>query len=154
MIPCKDFVPAYSELFKFLEERGGKEAVFKFWNYISDHYLTNLKDLVEEHGIRGCWLYWSRSLNEEAADFDMELDEGRGEFRITMHKCPSKYMLLKSHRVRPYEDYCQHCDILYRRVLEPLGYEYSIDMSQCDSAMCSISIRKWGNCASHRANKD
>ena len=32
MIPCTDFIPAYSELFKYLEKRGGKEAVLGFWH--------------------------------------------------------------------------------------------------------------------------
>ncbi len=31
MISCTEFIPAYSELFKFLHERGGREAVVKFW---------------------------------------------------------------------------------------------------------------------------
>ena len=61
-----------------------------FWNFLSDTFLGNLRDLVAANGIRGCWLYWSRTLNEEAADFTMELDEEAGEFRILMHHCPSK----------------------------------------------------------------
>lgn len=141
MIPCTDFIPAYSELFKFLEARGGPEAVLDFWHYLSDHFLGNLKRLVQEHGIRGCWLYWSHTLNEEAADFTMELDEEAGEFRITMHRCPSKGRLLECQHLDPYHDYCRHCDVLYRRVLEPLGYEYSFDMSRCDEAACSLVVR-------------
>ncbi len=57
MIPCTDFIPAYSELFKFLERIGGREAVVDFWEYLSDNFLENLRQLVEEHGLRGCWLY-------------------------------------------------------------------------------------------------
>jgi hypothetical protein len=142
MISCTDFIPAYSELFKYLEKRGGKDAVVDFWKYLSDNFLGNLKSLVEQNGIRGCWLYWSRTLNEEAADFTMELDEEAGEFRIAMHKCPSKGMLLKLPHIEPYRDYCEHCDILYRRVLEPLGYEYLIDLSACAAATCSLLVRR------------
>lgn len=142
MIPCTDFIPAYSELFKYLGDKGGPEAVVDFWNYLSDSFLGNLRDIVSEHGIRGCWLYWSHTLNEEAADFTMELDEDAGEFRITMHNCPSKGRLLEYKHIEPYRDYCRHCDVLYRRVLEPLGYEYSIDMSKCDQAACEVVIRK------------
>ena len=141
MISCTDFIPAYSELFKYLEARGGREAVLDFWNYLSDNFLGNLKRLVEEHGIRGCWLYWSHTLNEEAADFTMELDEEAREFRIVMHRCPSKGRLLACEHIEPYHDYCGHCDVLYRRVLEPLGYEYAYDMSRCDEAACSVTIR-------------
>ena len=86
MIGCTEFIPAYSELFKELERLGGVEAVDRFWNYLSERFLTNLKSLVAQHGIRGCWLYWSHTLNEEAADFTMELDEEKGTFRILMHK--------------------------------------------------------------------
>jgi hypothetical protein len=142
MISCTEFIPAYSELFKFLEKKGGRAAVLDFWNYLSDHFLGNLRDLVLEHGIRGCWLYWTHTLNEEAADFTMELDEEAGEFRIVMHDCPSKGRLLREKHITPYHDYCGHCDILYRRVLEPLGYEYSYDMSGADQARCGLVIRR------------
>ncbi|MCX6031537.1 MAG: hypothetical protein NT169_19835 [Chloroflexi bacterium] len=150
MIPCTEFIPAYSELFKYLEARGGREAVLDFWNYLSDNFLHNLRDQVAANGIRGCWLYWNHTLNEEAADFTMELDEEAGKFAITMHRCPSKGMLLNlQHAARPgipgfqpYHDYCGHCDVLYRRVLEPLGYEYTYDMSETDQARCRLVIRR------------
>ena len=141
MISCTDFIPAYSELFKYLESRGGKKAVVDFWKYLSDNFLGNLKSLVEKNGIRGCWMYWSQTLNEEAADFTMELDEDKGEFVINMHHCPSKGRLIEESLFDPYHDYCEHCDILYRRVLEPLGYEYNIDISECDRAKCSVHLR-------------
>ena len=142
MISCTEFIAAYSELFKYLESRGGQEAVIDFWNYLSDRALGNLRSLVQEHGIRGCWLYWSHTLNEEAADFTMELDEEAGESRIIMHHCPSKGRLLEWKHIEPYHDYCGHCDVLYRRVLEPLGYEYTIDLSECDKARCSVIVRR------------
>lgn len=142
MISCTEFIPAYSEFFKYLEEKGGKQAVLDFWNYLSDNFLANLRELVSENGIKGCWLYWSQTLNEEAADFKMELDEEAGEFKITMYKCPSKGMLLELKHVEPYHNYCGHCDVLYRRVLEPMGYEYTYDMSGIDKACCSLTIRR------------
>lgn len=142
MISCTDFIPAYSELFNYLERKGGTEAVERFWCYISDNFLGNLRELVEKHGIRGCWLYWSHTLNEEAADFTMELDEEAGEFKITMHHCPSKGRLLQIKHVEPYHDYCRHCDLLYRWALEPLGYYYDIDMSECEKAKCTLVVRK------------
>ena len=142
MVSCTDFIPAYSELFRYLEEIGGPSAVDDFWNYLSDNFLGNLRSLVEKNGIRGCWLYWSHTLNEEAADFTMELDEKAGEFRITMHRCPSKGRLLEEAHVKPYWDYCRHCDVLYRRVLEPLGYEYELDLSRCDEASCALVVKR------------
>ena len=145
MITCTHFSPAYSELFTFLEERGGAEAVNAFWEYLSDRFLFNLRDLVETEGIRGCLTYWSRTLNEEAADFTMELDEDAGSFTITMYHCPSKGRLIEydhSDHFESYPDYCRHCDVLYRRVLEPLGYDYAIDLTEGDSARCAITVRR------------
>lgn len=142
MISCTEFIPAYSELFKYIEEKEGKAAVVGFWNYLSDIFLTNLKDLVIKNGIRGCWIYWNHTLNEEAADFTMELDEEAGEFSITMHHCPSKGRLLECKHIEPYSDYCEHCDTLYRRVLEPLGFEYDIDLSKTDQASCYVKIKE------------
>jgi len=142
VISCTEFIPAYSEMFKFLEAQGGKEAVRDFWRYLSDNFLGNLRSLVREHGLRGCWLYWNHTLNEEAADFTMTLDEGAGEFSIVMHHCPSKGRLLEYTHITPYHDYCGHCDLLYRRVLEPLGYEYTYDMSGCEHASCRLTIRR------------
>ncbi len=142
MISCTDFIPAYSELFKFLEQKGGKARVVEFWNYLSDHFLDNLRSLATQHGLRGCWMYWSRTLNEEAADFSMELNQEETELKFTMHRCPSKGRLLACRHITPYANYCEHCDILYRRVLEPLGFEYQIDLSHCDKAQCAEIIKK------------
>jgi hypothetical protein len=142
MISCTEFIAAYSELFKFLEKKGGKQAVYDFWNYLSDRYLGDLKEQVKQNGIRGCWNYWSHTLNEEAADFTMELDEDAQELRITMHHCPSKGRLLEYKHIEPYRDYCEHCTVLYQRVLEPLGFEDVLDMSQCHKARCSEVVRR------------
>ena len=141
MISCTEFIPAYSQLFKFLENKGGTSAVVDFWEYLSDTYLTNLRDLVAANGLRGCWMYWEHSLNEEAADFTMELDEAAGEFRIIMNHCPSKGRLLEFGHIEPYKDYCEHCDVLYRRVLEQLGYEFEVDLTGTDRAQCSVTVR-------------
>lgn len=141
MISCTEFIPAYSELFKYIERKKDKDAVIDFWNYLSDIFLTNLKDLVAVNGIRGCWIYWSKTLKEEAADFTMEMDEEAGEFYITMHHCPSKGRLLEDKNIEPYHDYCEHCDLLYRRVLEPLGFKYELDRSQTDQARCRLLVK-------------
>ncbi len=142
MISCMEFIPSYSELFKYLEKKQGKAAVVDFWNWLSDNFLTNFRDLVVENGIRGCWIYWEKTLSEEAADFTMELDEEAGTFSIAMHHCPSKGRLLEYKHIEPYPDYCEHCDVLYRRVLEPLGFEYELDLSQTDQARCRLVVKE------------
>lgn len=141
MISCTEFIPAYSELFKYLLAKGGKEAVIRFWENLSDDFLDNLRELAKEKGLAGCYEYWSRTLNEEAADFKLTLDEEKGLFEIDMQHCPSKGRLLEIEHIEPYADYCEHCDLLYRRVLEPLGFEYDIDLSNCDKAMCKITVK-------------
>ncbi len=142
MISCTEFIPAYSELFKYLEQRGGPAAVLDFWHFLSDNYLADLKKLAEEQGLHGCWQYWSHTLNEEAADFVMELDEEAGELSVVMAWCPSKGRLLACKEIEPYHDYCGHCKVLYRRVLEPLGIECDYDHSEVDQARCSETYRE------------
>lgn len=140
LISCTEFIPVYSELFIFLEQQGGKTAVIRFWEHLSDSFLTNLRDLVARKGLAGCYEYWSHTLSDEAADFKMSLDEDSHVFTIEMRRCPSKGRLLEEKSSKIYPDYCLHCDILYRRVLEPLGYEYHIDLSNSGDARCKLVV--------------
>lgn len=41
MISCTEFIPAYSERFKYFEMIGGRKKVAKFWSYLSDLYLKD-----------------------------------------------------------------------------------------------------------------
>ena len=141
MISCTEFIPAYSEGFKFFELIGGRKELEKFWSYLSDLYLKDtLNKLVEEEGLEGCNTYWTHSLNEEAADFKMVLDEIKGEFTIDMIKCPSMGMLNELKHIEPYHSYCEHCQALYRPVVERLGYTYREDTSDCHNASCTVTI--------------
>jgi hypothetical protein len=142
MISCTEFIPAYSELFKFLEDKGGKAAVIRFWEQLSDAFLTNLRNLAAQKGLAGCYEYWSHTLPEEAADFKMTLDEENQVFTIEMRRCPSKGRLLERRDITPYHAYCEHCDLLYRRVLEPLGFEYNIDLSNSQKASCKLVVKR------------
>ncbi len=142
MISCTEFIPAYSELFKYLNNKGGKEEVVKFWENLSDNFLGNLRDLAEQKGLAGCFEYWEHTLTEEAADFRMSLDEEEGVFEIEMRYCPSMGRLIREKHIEPYDFYCEHCDTLYRRVLEPLGFKYQLDLSECHKAKCSLRVTK------------
>lgn len=144
MISCTEFIPVYSELFKYLEEeKGGYDEVVRYWEYISDTYVADLLGKeVAGKGIRGCWDYWSKSLTEEACDFRMELDEKEGTFFIDMRKCPSRGMLNSLEHMEPYHDYCGHCLVLYARQLKKYGiFEDKVDMSHVDEAKCFESYR-------------
>jgi len=144
MISCTDFIPAYSELFTYLEEKHGKEEVRRYWDYIftPDGKGSPLLNFVKNEGIRGCFTYWSGSLNEEAADFTMYLNESKGWFMVVMHKCPSKGRLLELEKetdIKPYKDYCLHCDG-YRKAVEKVGLKYIYNFNGIDHAACSMLI--------------
>jgi len=141
MISCTEFIPAYSEGFKFIEMTGGREELNKFWSYLSDLYLKDtLRKHINEEGLEGCYNYWSHSLNEEAAAFSMILNEISGEFIIDMHKCPSKGMLNEFTHMEPFHAYCDHCPALYSPIIRQQGYRYDEDLSNCDKASCFIRI--------------
>jgi hypothetical protein len=138
MISCTEFIPLYSELFKYIEEKADHEAVVRYWEYISDVYIEpRLGKLVAQKGIEGCWDYWSSTLNEEAADFTMTYDEDKKELTSVMHYCPSKGLLNSLSHIEPYHDYCGHCKVLYSRVLEKHGIITERDNSEVDKAKCS-----------------
>ena len=142
MVSCTEFIPLYSELFKFLEKKGGKEAVIKYWEVISDRYVEpRLGEEIKAAGLKGCWNYWYKSLNEEACEFTMEYDEEKNFFLIDMKGCPSKGMLLKRAYTQPYENYCGHCDVLYKRCAARYGIEITCDLTECDKAKCRLKAR-------------
>ena len=142
MISCTEFIPSYSELFTYLEKEHGRDEVDRFWEYLFDPDHSPLFAFLEKEGIKGCWTYWKGTLNEEAADFTMYLNEKRGFYHNVMHWCPSKGRLLQlkdTVGVEPYHDYCLHCD-LYRRAAEKSGLKYIYNFAGTDKAACSMLI--------------
>ena len=144
MISCTEFIPAYSELFTFLAKTRGRAEVDTFWAYLfePDGKGISLINFVKKEGIRGCYTYWSGSLNEEAADFSMYVNEKRGFFLLDMHRCPSKGRLLQlkeTDGVTPFPEYCLHCDY-YRHAVEKIGLKYIYNFSGMDKAACSLLI--------------
>ncbi len=144
MISCTEFIPAYSELFSYLDETHGREEVNTFWKYLFEPSGSGipLVNFVKKEGIRGCFSYWSGTLNEEAADFTMYLNEKAGWFQLVMHHCPSKGRLLELQKeigVKPFRDYCLHCDS-YRSAVAQIGLKYIYNFTGVDHAACSILI--------------
>ena len=144
MISCTEFIASYSELFRYLEDKHGRGQVDEFWDYLFKPTGDGIPliNFVLKEGIRGCYSYWSGTLNEEAADFTMYLNEKAGWFKIDMHRCPSKGRLLELRNeigLEPYRDYCQHC-FCYKYSLEKIGLEYIYDFTGTDRAACSILI--------------
>ena len=141
MISCTEFILAYNELFKLLEERGGREDLERFWERVSDEYLGNLDRLVAQKGIAGMAEYWGHTLTEKAADAEMRADEDR--FVLEIYKCPS-IDLLNSSGVEKCFCYCAHCDTLYKRVIEKYGFEYKLYIIDPEKGRCRIEVRKVG----------
>ncbi len=140
MISCTEFILAYSELFSFLEERHGKEAVVRFWEQLSDVFLNNLRQLVATKGLSGMHEYWTHTLSEEGGSYSLILTDE--EFRIEMRRCPSVAILRENRHLKPYHDYCEHCTILYKRVIEPLGFKFEMVVHNPSAGICTLKVRK------------
>ncbi len=143
MISCTEFIPLYSEFFKYLEGRGGHDAVMDYWIHISD---TSIGDLENPNslaykcerlgGFEGAIAYWGHTLTEEACDlFEMEDRVAKVKYSHMRH-CPSRGMLNALSHVEPYYDYCSHCNVIYARVLEKYGIVYERDNSAIANAEC------------------
>lgn len=145
MISCTEFIPSYSELFSYLEKNYGFAEVQKYWDYlfvVPEGGDTHLSRHIRKAGIRGCFNYWTWSLNEEAADFTMYLNEAAGWFMICMHHCPSKGRLLSLEKeigLKPYPRYCLHCNG-YRHSAKLFGLEYIYNYVGVEKASCSLLI--------------
>ena len=144
MISCTEFIPSYSELFTYLEDKHGRAEVDRFWKYLFAPTGSGIPliNYVKKEGIRGCYSYWAGTLNEEAADFTMYLNEKAGWFMNVMHWCPSKGRLLKMKDeigITPYHDYCLHCDS-YRFAAEKVGLKYIYNFNGINQAACSMLI--------------
>ena len=144
MISCTEFIPAYSELFSFLDENYGRPEVEKFWTYLFAPTGKGIPliNFARKDGLRGCWDYWSGTLKEEAADCTRYFNEKAGWIASEMHYCPSKGRLLEMEKeigLKPYYDYCGHCDY-YRSALDMVGLKWVRNHLHVDKASCS-SIR-------------
>ena len=138
MISCTEFIMAYSELFAFLEKRHGKETLVRFWEGLSDEFLRNLRDLVAEKGLAGMHEYWTHTLTEGGAEHTVTLADD--EFRIEMRRCPSIAILRRSPHLKPYADYCEHCTVLYSRVIEPFGFKCKVEVHDPVRGRCTLRV--------------
>lgn len=139
MISCTEFIWAYNELFKYIEHSHDRAEVDRLWEGISDDFLNNLRELVREKGTRGMQEYWTHTLTEEGALHTMTCTDD--DFAIHMHECPS-VALLHNGPAERYRDYCKHCDTLYRRVIEPFGYEYHVEYIDEQRGECRLEIKR------------
>ena len=138
MVSCTEFIPMYSELFKYIDRKGGgHDAVVRYWEWVGEKYLRfNLEPLLREKGMDGAWEYWTRSLSEEACDVKYVYDQEHKELVNHMRHCPSKGHLLEYDWMEPSYDYCGHCSVLYKKTLEDNGITTIRDHSGVDHAEC------------------
>ncbi len=151
MISCTEFIPLYSEFFKYLEKNcGGEQAVTDYWIHLSDTSIgdkSNPNSLAAKcellGGYEGSRAYWGHTLTEEACDL-YEICNPKEQYTYSvMRYCPSRGMLNSLEHVEPYHDYCKHCKVIYSRVLEKYGIVYERDHSEINKARCkSILYRK------------
>lgn len=141
MISCTEFIPAYSELFTYLDDRYGREEVSRLWDFLFKPTGKGIPLInhAKKDGIKGCLDYWTGTLSEEAADATFMYNLEDGWFASQMHYCPSKGRLLELKEtlgVEPYYDYCAHCDY-YRASLEEAGLTWIRNHTAVDKASCS-----------------
>ena len=141
----KDFIVAYNELFKYLRERGGHQAVTDFWALLGDAILGRFRYLAKTKGIAGLLEYWSDTLSSEGAICSMHVDfeKDSSSMYIRMYECPS-LKKMREEGIEPYEHYCDHCKILYGKALEESGFSFGINKKRQG---CEIWIKKDLSCS-------
>ena len=152
MISCTEFIPLYSEFFKYLDKIGGYDEVLKYWYHLSDTSLgdkTNphsMVSFIEQYGgYAGAKKYWGHTTSEEACDVYAVEDPNFPYSYSEMRYCPSRAMLNDFEHIEPYEHYCEHCKIIYSRVLEKYGVTYERDHSKVHLAQCSSVLYETGH---------
>ena len=144
MISCTEFIPAYSELLKYLDDRYGYDEVQRFWEYLFAPTGKGIPliNFVKKDGLKGAYDYWAGALSEEAADVVRYYNPKQGWIFSEMRYCPSKGRLLKLREelgVDPYPHYCDHCDY-YRAALEKAGLCWVRNHKDVDKAACQSLV--------------
>ena len=139
MISCTEFIWAYNELFRFVDEEGGEEELIAFWKGISDNFLENLRAYIRKDGLKGMHAYWSHTLGEEGGRSHLSLYDNL--FVLDMHDCPSARLIHKSGRVKPFEKYCEHCRWLYPPLIEEFDFDVDYTIISCEDGQCRMTVR-------------
>ena len=154
MISCTEFIPLYSEFFRFLEAREGHDAVMRYWLFISERNVCNranphsLISALERHKddpFAGTQEYWGRALAEEASD-QIEVVNPEERYSVShMRHCPSRGRLNELKHIEPYYDYCEHCRVVYDAALAAYGLVMEMDLSGIDNAECKSLLYRKGH---------
>ena len=151
MISCTEFIPLYSDFFKYLDSVGGHKEVEKYWEYVSDNRLGDKNNplslisfLERDGGFLGAIHYWEHTLSEEASDVLKIYDLANHTSFSHMRRCPSKGRLNELKHVEPYYDYCGHCPAIFTRILAKYGITFEMDLSRVDNAECFSLLYETG----------
>jgi len=141
MISCTEFVPAYSELFTYLDNHYGREEVNRLWDFLFAPTGKGIPliNYAKKDGLKGCIDYWTKIAEEESCDVMFTYNIEDGWYKSQSFHCPSKGRLLKLQKeigLVPYKDYCDHCDY-YRASLEAVGLTWVRNHMDVDKAQCS-----------------
>ena len=144
MISCTEFILAYSELFRYLDVKYGREEVNRLWDFLFKPTGKGIPliNYAKKDGLKGCIDQWTGTLTEESAEVTFIYNLEDGWFASQMHHCPSKGRLLEfkdTLGIEPYYDYCDHCDY-YRASLEEVGLTWIRNHVSVDKANCSRII--------------
>ena len=135
MISCTEFIPAYSELFKFIDQKSGRQAVYDYWTWLFQPEKSPLNDLLAEYGMLGLWKNWYVVYTEEACDNTMIQNLREGWHASCMHSCPSKGRFDKLGYMEPFDEYCKHCecyDITFKKYgIQSVGDSRGEDRASC-----------------------
>lgn len=138
-----EFILAYNELFRFLNDHYPPEKTVEFWQLLSDAICGQLVELAKTKGVRGCAEYWNETLSAEGADFTSQLICFDGKERLIMRikSCPS-FKKMDDAGVEPCENYCGHCKVIYQRALQKAGLHFF--NSVLKQGNCFIEVRREG----------
>lgn len=138
----RDYIVAYNETFRYVEERFGSAALKDMFSAISDQWCVHLDECVRRGGIGGCMEYWGGgenggTLGREKAACTISIKDG--VFSIEMNECPS-VKELRERGKEPYAGkttYCDHCRALYAPVLGRYGLSFDVDIRYGEDGSCT-----------------
>ncbi len=137
MISCTETILAYNELFKFLEAHHGAEAVDELWRFLGDAYFDDLRAVIAARGLEGIRQYVEDTWLQEGDVLTINAEPDR--LVVNVEECSSRRTLLNAEHLVPYPRYCQHCDVMYRRVFGDCGYDFQVEYLGPKS--CRITVR-------------
>lgn len=138
MIPSDHFVRFYNEVFRALYERG-REHLVAYWEELGRLQTEELTESFRRGGLRACYDYWKRIVEEENCEADLKLTDEYFEFR--MKKCPSLSKAFDND-AGVFELYCDHCMAWVQPAVEAAGLYPAHDMESRTEPHCLLRVYK------------